>query len=131
MRLKPTALVLALAAVLTGCSASWIGEPSPTTANLINDLKLEGFKCKGGFSKIECRQIEAYVEKAPKICTSEGGCTKQPCHDVRLVYVIDQAPNGIPGITQTTERTITRSIPDTKLYPPARQAELKEYCAVR
>lgn len=125
------ALILGALGCLAGCTSGWINDPSPTTANLINDLKLEGFKCHAGFSNIECKQSEAFVEKSSKICTAEGGCVAQPCHDVRVVYLITQARDGIPGIVQTTERTVTRNIPKGDLYTAERVAELKDYCAIR
>lgn len=129
--LKTTEAVLFGAfALLAGCTSAWITDPSPTTASLINDLKLEGFKCKAGFSTIECRQTEALVEKSAKICSSDKGCEPQPCHDVRLVYIITQARDGIPGITQTTERTETRKLPSGDMYSQERIADLKEYCAI-
>ncbi|RMM39356.1 hypothetical protein QO021_29080 (plasmid) [Pseudomonas amygdali pv. lachrymans] len=129
---KVTTAVLWLTfASLAGCTSAWISDPSPTTANLINDLKLEGFKCKAGFSTIECRQIDALVEKSAKLCSSEKGCAPQPCHDVRLVYTITQSRDGIPGIAQTTERTETRRLPSGDMYSQERIADLKEYCAIR
>ncbi len=126
-----TAMLLLTVASLAGCTSAWITDPSPAMASLINDLKLEGFKCKAGFSNIECRQIDALVEKSAKICSSEKGCEPQPCHDVRLVYTITQARDGIPGIAQTTERTETRKLPSGDMYSQERIADLKEYCAIR
>lgn len=131
MRKAAGALVLGVALLVAGCTSAWINEPSPTTANLINDLKLEGFNCHAGFSSIECKQAEALVEKSSMVCTAEGGCVPQPCHDVRMVYTITQARDGIPGIVQTTERTVTRSIPKSDIYSAERVAELKEFCAIR
>lgn len=125
-------LVAALMAVaLSGCAAAWLNDPSPATVNLINDLKLEGFECKAGFSSVECRQITAYIEKSPMICTSSTGCVPQPCLDVRIVYDITQAKDGIPGIVQTVERTVTRSIPPGDVYSEARRKDLEAYCSLK
>lgn len=131
MRKPAAGLLLVAVASVSGCTSAWINDPSPSTADLVNDLKLEGFTCKAGFSTIVCRQTEAYVEKAAKICSSEKGCVPQPCHDVRIVYEITQASDGIPGIAQTTERTETRKIPKSDIYSDTRIAELKEYCAIK
>lgn len=130
MRKLSAALLLLAFATLTGCTSAWINEPSPSTADLINDLKLEGFKCRAGFSSIVCRQTEAFVEKSAKVCTAQEGCVPQPCHDVRAVYEITQANDGVPGIAQSIERTVTRKIPTGDIYSEARIADLKDFCAV-
>ncbi|MNJ80086.1 hypothetical protein D3C77_783360 [compost metagenome] len=54
----------------------------------------------------------------------------QPCHDVRVVYEITQANDGVPGIAQSIERTVTRKIATGDIYSEARIADLKEFCAV-
>lgn len=125
--LVATALAIVL---MSGCTAKWLNEPSPATGNLVNDLKLEGFECRAGFSSIKCRQREALIEKSGKVCSATGGCVAQPCHDVRTVYEITQGENGIPGIVQSTERTTTRNIPSNEFYTKERIADLKEFCAL-
>lgn len=125
-----TVLIIAILSGLSGCTSGWISDPSPSTESLINDLKIEGFTCKAGLSAIECRQIEPYIERSPKICSSADGCVKQPCHDVRVVYEIRQGPSGIPGIKQTTERTVTKKIIAGDVYSGDRLKSLKDYCAI-
>lgn len=116
--------------LMSGCTAKWLSEPSPATANLVNDLKLEGFECRAGLASIKCRQREALIEKSGKVCSASGGCVAQPCHDVRTLYEITQRANGIPGIVQSTERTTTRKIPNNEFYSKERVADLKEFCAL-
>ena len=123
-------LLFSFIACLTACTSAWINDPSPTTVSLVNDLKLEGFGCTAGLSSIECRQIEPYIERAPKVCSSADGCVKQPCHDVRLVYEIRQTPGGIPTIAQSTEKTVTKKISESPVYSGTRLEQLKEYCAL-
>lgn len=123
-------LTIAILGGLGGCTSAWISDPSPSTESLINDLKIEGFTCKARLSTIECRQVEPYIERSPKICSSAHGCVKQPCHDIRVVYEIRQGPSGIPGIKQTTEKEVTKKIIAGDLYSGDRLKALKDYCAI-
>ncbi|MBM3105647.1 hypothetical protein IIE18_10900 [Pseudomonas sp. V1] len=101
---KPFRASLLLAAVIvSGCAASWIQSPSPTTRNLVEDLKLEGYICKATYSAIECRQEKPYVKKAPKVCTSEKGCVEQPSELVTNVFSIVEDSFGIPKMKQWVE----------------------------
>ncbi|HHH9443137.1 TPA: hypothetical protein ACP32N_005125 [Pseudomonas aeruginosa] len=96
----------AFAAVLLligGCSAAWIQNPSSTTRNLVDDLKLEGYVCKAHWSTIECRQEKPYEKKAPMVCTSAAGCVPQPGELVTNVYSISQDDYGIPAVQQWVE----------------------------
>ncbi|HBO6306046.1 TPA: hypothetical protein L4741_005634 [Pseudomonas aeruginosa] len=86
-----------------GCSSAWIANPSPTTRNLVDDLKLEGYVCKALRTSIECRQEKPYMKKAPKVCTSSTGCVEQPGEMVTNVYSIEQDDYGIPGVIQWVE----------------------------
>ncbi len=101
---KPIRSSLIIWAVLvSGCAAGWIQNPSSTTRNLVEDLKLEGFVCKAKWSAIECRQEKPYEKKAPKICTSEKGCVEQPGELITNVYSIEQDAYGIPAVRQWVE----------------------------
>lgn len=123
-------IAAALVLSLTGCAAGWLNSPSPATENLVHDLKLEGFECTARLSSVLCSQSEAYIERSAMICTSAGGCVKQPCHDIRMVYEIRERENGIPSITQTTERTVTKSIQPSEINSGERLKLLLEYCAL-
>lgn len=130
MRVKYLAFAFAIVASISGCTSSWIEEPSQATLNLVNDLKLEGFSCAAGFSAINCRQIDAYVEKSNKICSAEKGCIKQRCHDVRVLYTIKQQPGGLPAVAQTMERTVTKKIEKNSSNSAERTSDLEEFCAI-
>lgn len=115
---------------LSGCTAAWINNPSRATEDLVHDLKLEGFDCTASFSSVSCRQEDPHVQRQAKLCTSSHGCVSQPCLDVRMVYEIRQSEQGVPQVTQTTERTPTTSIP-SGVYSEEHLALLHEYCSVQ
>jgi hypothetical protein len=96
--LSQTWLALAICTTLAGCTSSWIENPSPSTRDLIRDLRLEGFECKAGYSQIECIQIEPLRNKQPAKCDSVKGCVEQPNVLVYNRYHITQQDSGIPGL---------------------------------
>lgn len=61
------------AVLVSGCAAGWIQNPSSTTRNLVEDLKLEGYVCKAKWSAIECRQEKPYEKKAPRYAHRKKG----------------------------------------------------------
>lgn len=83
---------------VSGCTSAWIENPSPTTRNLVNDLRLEGFDCKARHSNIECMQNEPLRNKQPAKCDAENGCVKQPDILVYNRYYIEQLDNGLPSL---------------------------------
>lgn len=127
--LKQPGTIAVMILSLTGCAASWLNNPSRATEDLVHDLKLEGFSCMATLSSVQCRQIDPYVQRQPKVCTSSSGCVSQPCVDIRMLYEIRQDGRGVPKVTQTTERRITTSIP-TGGYSEEQLAHLQEYCAL-
>lgn len=84
--------------LVSGCASAWIDNPSPSTRNLVNDLRLEGFECKAHYSDIECLQIEPLRNKQPAKCDSKKGCIEQPDILVYNRYRIDQPASGIPTL---------------------------------
>lgn len=102
-QVKNSALII-LVAALSGCASQWIDSPSQQTLSFVNDLKLEGYACEARLSDIVCTQITPMTQKAPALCTSEGGCIEQPGHEIRNVYYITEKGNGIPKIRHTIDR---------------------------
>lgn len=99
MRLPSINLSIVVGALLlTGCASEWIDNPSPSTRNLVNDLRLEGYDCKARMSDIECTQIEPMRNKQLSKCDSTKGCVKQPDVLIYNRYRIDQPANGIPTL---------------------------------
>ncbi len=127
--LKRPGTIAVMILSLTGCAASWLNSPSRATEDLVHDLKLEGFSCMATLSSVQCLQIDPYIQRQPKVCTSSGGCVSQPCVDIRMLYEIRQDERGVPKVIQTTERKPTTSIP-TEGYSEEQMAQLREYCAL-
>ncbi|MFL1449305.1 hypothetical protein ACI77O_12990 [Pseudomonas tritici] len=96
--LSKTLLALTTLSLLYGCASSWINDPSPSTRNLVNDLRLEGFECNARYSDIECIQGEPLRNKQAAKCTAANGCIEQPDKLVYNRYLIDQQSSGIPSI---------------------------------
>jgi len=90
--------VVAASGLITGCASSWIENPSPSTRNTVNDLRLEGFDCKARHSDIECLQIEPLRNKQPAKCDAKHGCIPEPDILVFNRYRIEQQNNGIPSL---------------------------------
>lgn len=93
-----TCFVVAACGLITGCMSGWIENPSPSTRNTVNDLRLEGFECKARYSDIECLQSEPLRHKQAAKCSAEKGCQPQPDVLVSNRYRIKQQDNGIPTI---------------------------------
>lgn len=89
--------VIAACGLIAACTSSWIENPSPSTRNTVNDLRLEGYECKARYSDIECIQTEPLRNKQNAKCDGQHGCTPQP--DILLFnrYRIEQQDNGIPS----------------------------------
>ena len=114
--LSKTLLGITACSVLAGCTNSWIVNPSPSTRELVNDLRLEGFECNARFSEVECVQIEPLRNKQPSICDSKKGCVAQPDVLIYNRYHITQKDTGIPGITHDLiEKTDTKLISGSKV----------------
>lgn len=97
MLLKPCFLI-AVCGLITGCASGWIENPSPSTRNTVNDLRLEGFECKARHSDIECVQKEPLRNKQAAKCNGEHGCDPQPDILVYNRYRIEQKDSGIPSL---------------------------------
>jgi hypothetical protein len=101
---------------LAGCTSNWILNPSPSTRDLVRDLRLEGFECNAGLSEIECVQIEPQRNKQPAKCDSVRGCVDQPDILVYNRYHIIQQDSGIPGIKHDLlEKTESKILGSTKV----------------
>lgn len=97
MRTNVWLLILGCLCV-AGCTSAWIENPSPTTRNLVNDLRLEGFDCNARHSEIECLQAEPLRNKQPAKCDSVKGCVDQPDVLIYNRYHIQQQDNGLPSL---------------------------------
>lgn len=91
-------LCLAVPLVVAGCTSAWIENPSPSTRNLVNDLRLEGFECDAHSSYIECLQVEPMRNKQAAKCSAGQGCVEQPDILVFNRYRIQQPDNGVPTL---------------------------------
>lgn len=101
-----TCFVVAACGIITGCVSGWIENPSPSTRNTVNDLRLEGFECKARYSDIECMQIEPLRNKQAAKCDGKNGCTPQPDILIFNRYRIEQQENGIPTIEHSVVEKI-------------------------
>lgn len=105
-------------ALIAGCTSGWIDNPSPSTRNLVNDLRLEGFECKARFSDIDCVQIEPLRNKQPAKCNAEHGCIPQPDILVYNRYRIDQPDSGVPTLKHDiVEKVEGKLVGGTKVTP--------------
>lgn len=105
-----TACLIALALTIQGCAGAWIAQPSATTKNLVNDLRLDGFECDVDGGEIVCLQTEPHRNKQPARCDSKRGC--QHISDKLLFnrYRITQDSHGMPGIKHdVVEKTAPRA----------------------
>ncbi len=91
-------LCLAIPLLVAGCTSAWIANPSPSTRNLVNDLRLEGFECNARGSYIECVQAEPMRNKQAAKCSAGHGCVEQPDILVFNRYRIQQPESGIPTL---------------------------------
>jgi hypothetical protein len=113
------ALIAGLVLIVSGCTERWIEEPSPQVQGLVNDLKLDGFKCKAASDEIVCKQGVPFCEKQPALCdsknvpfceknpsmcVSQNGCIAQPYFLIYNLYFLKQQGNGLPTIRQEIER---------------------------
>jgi hypothetical protein len=107
-----------LLATLAGCTSSWIADPSPSTRNLINDLRLEGYDCNARMSDIECIQKEPNVRHQASKCDSANGCIAQPNILVYNRYIIAQPSSGIPSLSHDIiEKVEGKLVGGTKVIP--------------
>lgn len=93
------ALVLPFA-LLTGCQAFTLHQPSDAMVALIEDLKSKGYSCSTGMSEIECVQQTSFTSKTSSVCTAEEGCIARPDRKLVNVYFIRENDKGTPIIRQ-------------------------------
>ena len=91
-------LCLTFPLLVAGCTSAWIENPSPSTRNLVNDLRLEGFECNAHARYIECVQAEPMRNKQSAKCSAGKGCVEQPDILVFNRYRIQQPESGIPTL---------------------------------
>lgn len=116
--LLKSCFVVATFGLMTGCASSWIDNPSPSTRNTVNDLRLEGFECKARYSDIECVQIEPLRNKQAAKCNSQDGCVPQADILVFNRYRIQQQDTGIPSLQHDVIQKVEgKLVGGTKVAP--------------